>query len=321
MSDVKYQIFISSTFEDLKEEREQVIKACLEMGHIPVGMEMFSAADEEQWKIITRQIDDSDYFLVIIAHRYGTTINEVSFTEKEYDYAVSKNIPTLGFILGPNSSWPTQFMQIDKKSITKLNMFKKKVQTKPVSYWKNKDELNRQCVIALSKAIRDQHRPGWIRPSKNITSFVSNIDNLEINTVIHESDNDIALLKAENARLQLEIFRLKNDPIYILSPKQGESVPRIIIVEGFVNNNTYKVWPVIRPLSGETFWVQSLADVDDNGKFRAKVIIGSEGNSDYGAHYQLCICINPQIELHVGDELIDWPISEFKANIIEVIRK
>ena len=63
MTGPKYQIFISSTYEDLKEEREQVIKACLEMGHIPVGMEMFSAADEEQWRIITRQIDESDYYV------------------------------------------------------------------------------------------------------------------------------------------------------------------------------------------------------------------------------------------------------------------
>jgi len=43
----KYQIFVSSTYDDLKKERDQVIKASLEMGHIPVGMEMFSAADEE----------------------------------------------------------------------------------------------------------------------------------------------------------------------------------------------------------------------------------------------------------------------------------
>jgi hypothetical protein len=33
--DKKYQIFISSTFDDLKDERDQVIKAILEMGHIP----------------------------------------------------------------------------------------------------------------------------------------------------------------------------------------------------------------------------------------------------------------------------------------------
>ena len=56
---VKYQVFVSSTYEDLKIERDVVIKAVLEMGHIPVGMEMFSAADDEQWKVIARHIDES----------------------------------------------------------------------------------------------------------------------------------------------------------------------------------------------------------------------------------------------------------------------
>ncbi|EME0904200.1 DUF4062 domain-containing protein [Vibrio parahaemolyticus] len=63
----------------------------MEMGHIPVGMEMFSAADEEQWKIIQRQIDESDYYVVIAAHKYGSIAADgVSYTEKEYDYAVKK---------------------------------------------------------------------------------------------------------------------------------------------------------------------------------------------------------------------------------------
>ena len=60
MNLTKYQIFVSSTYEDLKKERDQVIKAILEMGHIPVGMEMFSAADEQQWEIIKKQIEQSD---------------------------------------------------------------------------------------------------------------------------------------------------------------------------------------------------------------------------------------------------------------------
>src|SRR3712207_6374119 len=95
----KYQIFVSSTYEDLKAERDQVIRAVLEMGHIPVGMEMFSAADEEQWQIITRQIDQSDYYVVLVAHRYGSTVEGISYTEKEYDYAVRSGVPALGFII------------------------------------------------------------------------------------------------------------------------------------------------------------------------------------------------------------------------------
>lgn len=85
--DKKYQIFVSSTYEDLKEERDQAIKAILEMGHIPVGMEMFSAADEEQWQLIARQIEATDYYIIIVGHRYGSETREgISYTEKEFDY-------------------------------------------------------------------------------------------------------------------------------------------------------------------------------------------------------------------------------------------
>lgn len=77
----KFQIFVSSTFEDLREEREAVAKAILEIGDIPVGMEMFSAADETQWKLIKRQIEQSDYYVVLVAHRYGSTVEDISFTE------------------------------------------------------------------------------------------------------------------------------------------------------------------------------------------------------------------------------------------------
>nr|VFK57841.1 MAG: protein of unknown function (DUF4062) [Candidatus Kentron sp. TUN]VFK66801.1 MAG: protein of unknown function (DUF4062) [Candidatus Kentron sp. TUN] len=83
---LKYQIFVSSTYEDLKPERDQVIKAVLEMGHIPVGMEMFSAGDEQQWDVIKKQIDQSDYYVVLIAHRCGSMDGSISYTEKEYDY-------------------------------------------------------------------------------------------------------------------------------------------------------------------------------------------------------------------------------------------
>jgi len=42
----KHQVFISSTFRDLIVERQAVLKAVLELGHMPAGMELFPAADE-----------------------------------------------------------------------------------------------------------------------------------------------------------------------------------------------------------------------------------------------------------------------------------
>lgn len=169
----KYQIFISSTYLDLVKEREQVIKACLEMGNIPVGMEMFSAADEEQWKIIQRQIDEIDYYVILIAHRYGSTTAEgISYTEKEYDYAVSKGIPVLGFVIDDGAAWPADRVDSEEDKKIALVSFKEKIKSKLVNFWSNKDELHAKFSIALMKAIVNNPRSGWVKAEDSIGSDV-----------------------------------------------------------------------------------------------------------------------------------------------------
>ena len=79
--DKRFQVFISSTYADLKEERQKVIQTVMETDCIPAGMELFPAADEEQWKFIQRVIDDCDYYILIIGGRYGSLTDEgVSYT-------------------------------------------------------------------------------------------------------------------------------------------------------------------------------------------------------------------------------------------------
>ena len=76
MQNKKYQIFISSTYEDLKEERQAVLKAILNMKHFPIGMEMFNAGNDQQWKIITDTIDKTDYYVLILGKRYGSILKD-----------------------------------------------------------------------------------------------------------------------------------------------------------------------------------------------------------------------------------------------------
>jgi len=64
---VRYQVFVSSTFADLQQERRDVIQTLLKMNCIPAGMELFPASDETQLDFIKRVIDDCDYYLLIIA--------------------------------------------------------------------------------------------------------------------------------------------------------------------------------------------------------------------------------------------------------------
>jgi hypothetical protein len=194
MTNPKYQVFISSTFEDLKVERDQVIRAVLEMGHIPVGMEMFSAGDEEQWQIIKRHIEESDYYAVILAHRYGSRAEEdLSFTRKEYEYALSKGVPCLGFIIDDKTSWPANLVDdgMDKRD---LDSFKALVREKPVSFWQNAEDLHGKFSIALMKAFTARPREGWVRASSTGGAQVT---------------GEVIRLSAENAVLRKELEEAK----------------------------------------------------------------------------------------------------------------
>ena len=90
----KYQIFVSSTYEDLRPERQEIMHALLELDCIPSGMELFPAANEDQWSLIKGVIDDCDYYVVVIGGRYGSLGPDgISYTEMEYRYAISRGNP------------------------------------------------------------------------------------------------------------------------------------------------------------------------------------------------------------------------------------
>ena len=70
------------------------------MNCIPVGMEQFPASSLSQWEYIKKMVDMSDYYLLIVAGKYGSIDPEenISYTEKEYRYAVNIGMPVLAFL-------------------------------------------------------------------------------------------------------------------------------------------------------------------------------------------------------------------------------
>jgi hypothetical protein len=194
MNQPKYQVFISSTYEDLKEPREQVLKAVLRMGHIPVGMELFHAGNEDQWSTITKHIGQSDYYILLVAHRYGSTYEGFSYTEKEYDYAIAHGVPVLGFIHDGKSSWPPNLMDTgpDKQ---KLDKFKAKVKKKMVNFWGSSEQLQSLVISSLTDLTVHSPRPGWVRGS----------------AAAEEVAEELSVLSKENRDLRQRVEVMKSE--------------------------------------------------------------------------------------------------------------
>jgi site-specific recombinase XerD len=169
MTEKKYQIFISSTYLDLIKARQKVTETVLSMYHFPIGMEMFSAGNYDQWTTIKNTIDNSDYYVLIIGHRYGSVTEEgISYTEKEYDYALEKGLPILAFIR--NRDVPTKPSERDSDSLlqTKLNNFvNKATNSKMCDFWNTEEELASKVSIALNKEFMFNPRVGWIRSDQS----------------------------------------------------------------------------------------------------------------------------------------------------------
>lgn len=163
--DKRYQVFISSTYSDLKEERSKVMQTIMSLDCIPAGMELFPAMDIEQFNFIKRIIDDCDYYILIIGGRYGSMdVDGISYTEKEYDYAVSKGIPVLAFLHDDINNLPVAKSDIDADKRSKLEAFREKVATgRLVCFWSNPDELNGQVAVSLTMTIKTYPAIGWVR--------------------------------------------------------------------------------------------------------------------------------------------------------------
>ena len=160
----RYQIFVSSTFRDLKKERQSALDAILELGHFPAGMEVFPAADSTPWELIETIIAESDYYILIIGGVYGSTDkNGISYTEKEYDYAISKRIPVIAFLHGNPALIPSGMTEMDPSAQEKLNEFRKKVEIHHCKYWSSEAELKSQILVGLVHSFRVNPRIGWIR--------------------------------------------------------------------------------------------------------------------------------------------------------------
>lgn len=166
----KFSIFISSTYEDLKNERQALMGVALENNFIPVGMEQFHAAPTDQWNVITKMIDECDFYLLVIGGRYGSIDKEtgISYTEKEYDYAKSKGLPVLVLIKRPSAIAASEQDTGDDKFVKmkKLEEFRKKVEGdgNTVDYFTNIDSLKYVASPTLSKAISyADENAGWVR--------------------------------------------------------------------------------------------------------------------------------------------------------------
>ncbi|WP_308698354.1 DUF4062 domain-containing protein [uncultured Thomasclavelia sp.] len=157
--DNKIKVFISSIYEDMKEERDIVFQSLLKNGNIVGGMELFSGDNIEKFEVIKSDIQDSDIFILIMGGRYGTICKETnkSFIHMEYEYAKKINIPvgvvviTEKFLLCKKQLAYSNGQKHYDEGGEKYSHFLNQVSNRMISYYSNMHELSLNVITTISK--------------------------------------------------------------------------------------------------------------------------------------------------------------------------
>lgn len=235
---IKYQVFVSSTYVDLIEERKEITQAILEANCIPAGMELFPASNKSQWDFIKKVIDDSDFYLVILAGKYGSEgIDEagqkISYTEMEFDYALKSNKPIIALIHADPDILPRIKCETSKTKNVKLKKFYAKVSSgRLIKKWTNKDNLKSVALSALFEAkLSESHNvKGWIRTDSVETIINKSEEGLrkELQRAEEELNKMFSLEHSQMSyinRLEKIIYKAAFNPSFL---KENEEVDELI---------------------------------------------------------------------------------------------
>jgi ribosomal protein L30E len=246
----RYQVFVSSTYVDLVQERQAVMHALLELDCIPSGMELFPAADDDQWTLIKRVIDDCDYYIVIIAGRYGSQApHGISYTQMEYEYALSRNKPVIAFLhKNPTAISVQNFEQTDDGR-KKLEDFRALAERKVCKYWATPDELGSVVSRSLIQLIKTKPAVGWVKGN---------------------------LVAAESSAQELLKLRRRIEELQGMVPNEPDIRPiarRVeyysTLAEAFPRNAIQETWSYVE---STLRYVLLTHDLDNSGNFTQQIV-------------------------------------------------
>lgn len=196
--DKRYQVFVSSTFEDLQDERKEVMQALLELDCIPAGMELFPASNDDQWSLIKRVIDDCDYYLLIVGGRYGSIGDKgISYTQMEFEYALSQDKPIISFLHKNPTSIPVGKSEQDPEKRKKLEDFRELAKKKLIKTWDTPENLGSVVSRSMVRLIKDFPAEGWVKSGS---------------AVDEKSIHEIARLQKENNDLKEKLNAVATEP-------------------------------------------------------------------------------------------------------------
>tara|TARA_B100000614_G_scaffold174260_1_gene155632 strand:- start:23381 stop:24400 length:1020 start_codon:yes stop_codon:yes gene_type:complete len=163
--DKRYQVYISTTYPDMQSARQALMLPLLDLGLMPMGMDMHSGESHNLMPVVQRMIDDSDYFVILLGGRYGTLSPlGLSYTHREYIFAATKRKPVVSFIHDDPLNLPPDIREPTREGQVRRDDFARLLENKTLSFrWRDESDLRERVARVMPDVMRQYPAPGWVQ--------------------------------------------------------------------------------------------------------------------------------------------------------------
>lgn len=196
MVDQRYQVFISTSGQEMLPERSVLCQTLVGMGFFAWGLEQRTPLSTG---LARRQIDDCDYVVLLLGSHYGEqSMSGVSYMQLEYIYALSKHKPIIAFILSDIESrrdmLPKEADIVREKFLAFRQLIQQEVEH--IFYFRNVRELELTVRMNMSNMLIRYPALGWVRPQNT-----------------QQLNDEIGILKEKIKGLEAELMQKSPDPL------------------------------------------------------------------------------------------------------------
>ena len=323
---MKYHIFIGSTLDDLKNERKELPRIVMELGHIPVMADYLDGSAKNTPKLLQKAIEECDYFIALVGHKYTAADGKVLPLVAEYSIAAKKGIPVLALVVDDKARTKPAKKEKSASFISKLNNFKDKLRGGICETWTNLPDLclKTQTILLQELNINAQH--GWVKADKLIEPTVAN----ELSRLSSENDELRRRIRLEDSAAMAKLEDEQKHALKVLALNRVTLSFYYASGDNWENSRQFRYIRIFKILVPELAIGKTTAEIS---RFLGTVLnpdLDKTVRKDYPtpsntikkimadfSMLKVFKCVN-EGEVKVGDEI--WEISEYGKELFSAYR-
>jgi len=254
---MKYHIFIGSILDDLKNERREIPRIIMELGHIPVTAEYLNSSAKNYEQLLTKTIEECDYFIAVAAHKYVPAGEKTSPLEAEYNIAYRKKIPVISLIIDEKARWKASKKEKDAALVKKLDDLKKRLYAGACETWLNTTDLYMKLQSLLILQMNLSPQCGWVRADQAVTPSVAN----ELSRLSMENEQLKRQIKIEGGEIVTKLREQMKNALKVLALNKVILSFYYVSGENWENSRQFRYLHIFKLLTPELAVGKTTAEI------------------------------------------------------------